>query len=408
MTPAAKPPLPRLTRPREGRMIAGVAQGLAEHLRLEPWHVRIGLLVLCLFSGFGLLLYVVLWVLVRDVPDRDARRGLPGIGRIAVAVAAGAIVAGGAGLLHSAGALSQDRFAIPIALALLGAALMWRQADDAQRARWARRTGELPARLVGDRRGIAAIRIAGGLILVGGGVALFLALSHQLSAARNGVAATAVVLLGLAVLTGPLWWRLVSELSAERQERIRSQERAELAAHLHDSVLQTLALIQREADSPREVTRLARGQERELRTWLYRPQDAGRTRFAPALEAAAGDVEDAYGIKVEAIVVGDAELDSGLEALVQASREAVVNAAKHAGVQEISLYAELEEDAVTVFVRDRGRGFDPDAVPEDRHGLAGSIIGRMERHGGTATITSRPGAGTEVELRMRRAAEEKA
>jgi signal transduction histidine kinase len=167
-------------------------------------------------------------------------------------------------------------------------------------------------------------------------------------------------------------------------------------------VLQTLALIQRHADEPREVARLARGQERELRTWLYRPEDRQQSKLAAALESVAGEVEDAYVVQVESVDVGDAEVDEHLGALVQATREALVNAAKHAGVGTISLYAEVEPEEVTVFVRDRGAGFDPELVDSDRHGVRGSIVGRMERHGGAATIRSTIGAGTEVELSMDR------
>jgi signal transduction histidine kinase len=240
------------------------------------------------------------------------------------------------------------------------------------------------------------------VVLVAAGVGSFLLVSGTLSAARDGLVAGAAVLAGLALLSAPLWWRLVADLTEERRERIRSQERADLAAHLHDSVLQTLALIQRHSDSPREVARLARGQERELRTWLYRPEDRQQSKLAAALEAVAGEVEDAYVVQVESVVVGDAEVDDRLGAVVQATREALVNAAKHAGVGTISLYAEVEPEEVTVFVRDRGTGFDPETVGDDRHGVRGSIVGRMERHGGTAAIRSTPGSGTEVELSMDR------
>jgi len=213
------------------------------------------------------------------------------------------------------------------------------------------------------------------------------------------------------VITVPWWVRLVRDLGEERRERIREAERAEIAAHLHDSVLQTLALIQRQSDSPREVARLARGQERELRSWLYGaggyrrvgspddpPLGAGLT---DALAAAAGEVEDTYALTVRPVVVGgDLPLDDRLRALVLAAREAMVNAAKHAGVDEVSMYAEVESDEVNVFVRDRGAGFDPDAVPDDRHGLADSVRGRMTRHGGAVRVRSRPGEGTEVHLCM--------
>jgi signal transduction histidine kinase len=214
--------------------------------------------------------------------------------------------------------------------------------------------------------------------------------------------------------------RLVRELGEERRERIVESERAEIAAHLHDSVLQTLALIQRQAADPREVQRLARGQERELRNWLYGPTGYGRggtkvatldEQLSVALGAAAAEVEDTYAVTVNPVFVGDAPLDDALRALVLAAREAIVNAAKHAGVGEISVYVEVEssgddtadgrpdEDAVVhVFVRDRGKGFDPDTVPEDRHGLADSIRRRVERHHGSVRLRSAPGEGTEVHL----------
>jgi len=223
-------------------------------------------------------------------------------------------------------------------------------------------------------------------------------------------------LVGVGVITVPWWLRLVRDLDDERGARIRDQEREEIAAHLHDSVLQTLALIQRQAGDAREVLRLSRSQERELRSWLYGP--AGYTTGRPAvpgeqlaaatvsvaLAEAAGEVEDTYAVQVTPVAVGDVAMDSEMHALVAAAREAMVNAAKHSGVAEISLYAEVEDGtdspAVTVFVRDRGKGFDPARVGADRRGLAESVRGQMDRHGGQATVRSTPGEGTEVELRM--------
>ena len=213
--------------------------------------------------------------------------------------------------------------------------------------------------------------------------------------------AVVVTVIGLALITGPWWMRMVTELGEERRERIRSQERAEIAAHLHDSVLQTLALIQRNAASPREVARLARGQERELRTLLY-DMRTPTGQLADGLKTAAGEVEDDYAITVDVVVVGDAPMDANLAAVVAASREALVNAAKHAGVDTVSLYAEVEDDAVEVYVRDRGTGFDLDDVAGDRQGVRGSIIGRVERHGGQVTVRTAAGSGTEVEIRMAR------
>jgi signal transduction histidine kinase len=225
------------------------------------------------------------------------------------------------------------------------------------------------------------------------------------------------------VLTVPWWLRLVRDLGEERKARIRAAERAEIAAHLHDSVLQTLALIQKQAETPREVRRLARGQERQLRTWLYGASGYGRAGFggttpqggafedlagggptmlSEAIAEACGAVEDTFAITVQQVVVGDCPLDERLTALVHATREAVVNAAKHAGVGEVSVYAEVEPGRVHVFIRDRGKGFDPETVPADRHGLANSIRGRMERHGGEVVLRTALGEGTEIQLHVPR------
>jgi signal transduction histidine kinase len=211
------------------------------------------------------------------------------------------------------------------------------------------------------------------------------------------------IVVALALILTPLWFRLAKSLAEEREARIRSQERAELGAHLHDSVLQTLALVQRRADDPRAVAALARRQERELRTWLSGTREsAAWESLAGALTAAAAEVEDAHGVAVEVVAVGDARLDGGGEAIVAAAREALVNAAKFAGERPIAVYAEADEARVQVFVRDRGPGFDPEAVPADRQGLRESIVGRTERAGGRAFVRSTPGEGTEVELLLER------
>ena len=395
----AAPP-PRLYRAADGRVVAGVAQGLANHLAVKPLYVRIAFAVLATFNGFGIVVYLALWAVVPqqpvspDAPPRPRRAVERGSALALVAVAAGGLL-----LARGVPILGNNILLVPLLLAGAGLAVLWSQADKDQRDRW-RRISLFETEPT--RRSIAIVRFVGGAILVAAGVGSFLLLSGTLSAARDGLVAGVAVLAGLALLTAPLWWRLVADLSEERRERIRSQERADLAAHLHDSVLQTLALIQRHSDEPREVARLARGQERELRTWLYRPEDRQESKLAAALEAVAGEVEDAYVVQVESVVVGDAEVDDRLGAVVQATREALVNAAKHAGVGTISLYAEVEPAEVTVFVRDRGAGFDPELVDEDRHGVRGSIVGRMERHGGKAMIRSTVGTGTEVELTMDR------
>jgi signal transduction histidine kinase len=195
-------------------------------------------------------------------------------------------------------------------------------------------------------------------------------------------------------------WHTFGQLRAKREGRIREQERAEVAAMVHDQVMHTLALIQRNAADTKTVQRLARGQERSLRNWLYRPAASPSEQFAAALEQVAAEVEDTYAIEVETVVVGDREVDEKVGALIAAAREAVVNAARHAKVQTVSLYAEAEPEQLSVFVRDRGTGFDPSTVEDHRHGVRGSIIGRMDRHGGRAEIRSEPGAGTEVRLIM--------
>ena len=396
----AAPP-PRLYRAADGRVVAGVAQGLANHLAVKPLYVRIAFAVLATFNGFGLVVYLALWAVVPqepvapDAPPRPRRRAF----ERGTALALVALAAGGLLLARGVPVLGNNILLVPLLLAGAGLAVLWSQADKDQRDRWRRMS---LFETEPTRRSVAIVRFVGGAMLVAAGVGSFLLLSGTLSAARDGLVAGVAVLAGLALLTAPLWWRLVAELTEERRERIRSQERADLAAHLHDSVLQTLALIQRHSDEPREVARLARGQERELRTWLYRPENRQESKLAAALEAVAGEIEDAYVVQVESVVVGDAEVDDRLGAVVQATREALVNSAKHAGVETISLYAEVEPTEVTVFVRDRGAGFDLDLVDDDRHGVRGSIVGRMERHGGNVTIRSTVGAGTEVELTMDR------
>jgi signal transduction histidine kinase len=236
-----------------------------------------------------------------------------------------------------------------------------------------------------------------------GAAIIFLQANNALGAVRDVVLAGVVIAIGLALILTPWWLRLVRTLSAERGERIRSQERAEVAAHLHDSVLQTLTLIQRRAQDPQAVAGLARSQERELRAWLQgRRRDDADSALAGALEAAAAEVEDAHGVAIEVVAVGDCPLDERAGAVVAAAREALVNAAKFARDAPISLYAEVTDSRMHVFVRDRGPGFELDAVPADRHGVRESIVGRMERNGGSAFVHAN-GSGTEVELVMERA-----
>jgi signal transduction histidine kinase/phage shock protein PspC (stress-responsive transcriptional regulator) len=252
---------------------------------------------------------------------------------------------------------------------------------------------------VPGERAAAVSRTGIGIALVVAAGIVFLQATGALSAARDVLLAFVVAVVVLGVILAPWILRLVRSLTSERAERIRSQERAEVAAHLHDSVLQTLALVQHRSHEPAAVAQLARRQERELRAWLAgRPAPEQAATVEAALEAAAADVEEHHGVPVEVVAVGDRPLDGDAEAVVAAAREAMTNAAKFGGGATVDVYAEASDGRLEVFVRDRGPGFDPASVPDDRRGVRESIVGRMERHGGRATIRSAPGAGTEVEL----------
>ena len=265
-----------------------------------------------------------------------------------------------------------------------------------------------PPGRVADRRMLAGmvaalIQVVLGVGLVVAGIAVFFVATPSVKSPGAGILAAAAIAVGLVNVFGPWWWRLTHDLGAERQQRIRSQERAEVAAHIHDSVLQTLALIQRNAADARTVSTLARSQERELRAWLYgAPAEESPESLAAAIQRVSDEIEDLHRVTVETVAVGDCPVDERVVALVSASREALANAARHSGAACVSVYFEVEPDQVTVFVRDRGKGFEPDHVPQDRRGIADSILWRMDRHGGKAVIRSHPGEGTEVELVMPR------
>jgi signal transduction histidine kinase len=293
----------------------------------------------------------------------------------------------------------------PVIAAGAGALILWDQADPGLRNRLAAsplaRTRPAVCWLAQDRRTWARGLLGG--LLVAGGIIGFLASRGQLSAARHGLAAMAAIIIGLSVIAAPWLLSLLRELDAERRQRIRSDERAELAAHVHDSVLHTLTLIQHSADDPRQVRRLARSQQRQLRSWLqYGHHGAAAVTLASELARVAGEVEDTHGTAIEVVCVGDMELGERTSATILAAREAMVNAARHSGAPQIAVYAEAEPDRVTIFIRDRGRGFDPNSIPVGRMGIRQSIIGRMERCGGRATVRAAPGTGTEVELQLAR------
>jgi signal transduction histidine kinase len=357
--------LPRLRRAEREGALAGVCAGIAKSVRVDATLVRLTFALLAFAGGAGIAAYGGAWLALapEDGPPPSPRRRL--LGFVALAIA-GAIALRGFGFSDS---------------------LIW------------------PAALCGAgillARGRTGALFVAGLSLVAVGVILFVD-QNATAHGRDAAFQSSAVAIALLLILGPWAWRLAAERDAERTGRIRSQERAEMAARVHDSVLQTLALVQREAGNPRRVAALARRQERELRSWLY--PDAGAAAgggLASAMDAAAAEVEELHGVPVELVRTGDVPLDDRVDALVLAAREAMSNAARHSGADQVSAFVDVGEDEIAIFVRDRGCGFDPDAIPADSHGIAESIRARMTRAGGTATLTSSPD-GTEVELRLGR------
>jgi signal transduction histidine kinase/phage shock protein PspC (stress-responsive transcriptional regulator) len=458
----ADPPYRRLYRSPHGRVLGGVAHGLAVHLGLPVRWVRLAFVLLFFAQGIGALLYAAFWFVVpigigepapgaatqwayvngafvrvgaggarpagptkgrsrgiarlRELlqgtflgaPDPAGPGGAPATGEGSATGRAGgagqlvallALVVGVIALLNALHIQTAKPYVWPLLTIGVGVALVWRQADD---SRWQRWFGLDQ----GSKRRSAFVRVTAGVLLVVVGIVAFLVLQGSGSTLASVVEASAAVLAGMLVLIGPYALRMWQDLGAERTARIRAQERAEIAAHVHDSVLHTLTLIQRRAEDPKEVLRLARAQERELRLWLYRPDavaEAAPDTLAEHVRAVVAEVEDRHGVPVELVCVGDCPMDERIAAQMQAAREAMVNAAKYGGGGPVQVYAEVEGRTVSVFVRDHGPGFDPDTVPEDRMGVRESIVGRMRRHGGTARVRPAAGGGTEVELEMERA-----
>ncbi len=413
-----------LSRDTRNGMLGGVSAGIANRLGIDPLIVRLAFVAAALAGGLGIGVYILAWLLLPADSDPDAAplsdrfRG----GRSSVEVALGAAFLLLAVLLavRELGLWFSDALVWPAVLVAAGAALIWRQSlgggteqeQTEQHPSIARRPVPAPTPTptpqAAVERAAVVSRIGLGIALVIAAGLVFLQTTDSLSAARDVVLAVLVVVIALAVIFAPWILRLVRSLSAERAERIRSQERAEMAAHLHDSVLQTLALVQKRADSPRDVATLARRQERELRAWLSDrplPGAAAANQFVAALEQAAQEIEESHGVAVQVVAVGDRALDDPANAVVAAAREAIVNAAKFGGGSPVDVYVEASDDRLAVFIRDRGPGFAPSAVPPDRRGLRESIVGRMERHGGQAHVRSTPGEGTEVELVLEKGAQ---
>jgi signal transduction histidine kinase/phage shock protein PspC (stress-responsive transcriptional regulator) len=388
-----------------------VAAAVAARTGLELSVVRLALVVLTPVTyGVVTMIYLLAWLLI---PAAGCDRGIghkAGADRRGIALAAGSasllivllITANiiGAGWFGSVGWL--------LVIDLVCLVLIWRNGDDQEQTAIRRLVEPLFALEGSPRRRATVLRVVIAAVLLIAGVAI-LGSAHESLKMLRPLGGLALVIAAIAVILGPWWLGIARNLVDERQARIRAEERADMASRVHDSVLQTLAMIQRRADQPQQVIQLARAQERELRAWLFDGQAPGslggeETTLAAGVRLIQQEVEAQHGMTVEAVTVSDCDLDENLGALLAAAREATVNAAKWSGAEVVSLFAEVEPEAVSLFVRDRGRGFDPAAVPGDRKGLAESVHARMSRRGGTATVRSAPGQGTEVSLTMPRAA----
>ncbi|WP_165164560.1 PspC domain-containing protein [Corynebacterium qintianiae] len=381
--PGRSRPYPRFARYRSGRIVAGCAAGLAAHLGVDVKWVRVFFALVSFASGLGLILYAMLWVFTPL--EQGEGTGAQGDWPRAVYVLLAAVGLAGSIMSMSLVSGAGGAFAFILGVVAVGAVVAWQAYD----------------RGMSSASNVVALAL--GIVLVTGGV-LAIALLGDNAGTAGIVVAVLASMFGFSLLVIPLIVRLASSLVEERQAKAVADQRAEIASRLHDSVLQTLALIQKRAGDADEVARLARGQERELRSWLFSAEDKADERATStvfvALNKAAGEVEDLFGVVIRPVSVGeDVAFTEATEPVVLAAREAMMNSAKHAGVDSLDVYAENLAGELSVFVRDRGSGFDPAAVPVDRHGVRDSIVGRMERSGGSAVIRSSRSEGTEVELR---------
>jgi len=350
-------------------VLAGVCSGIGERLGVDPTLVRLAFAFLAFAAGAGIVAYLGAWALL-PAPGTTSVSRRRRIGGTILLILAAILALHGVGLAGS--------LVWPLALVAAGLVVA---------------------------AGSASLGLSDGTARVVAAVLVFCAVLVFIGENTRGTATTLLapgaVAVALILVLGPWAFRLARERDAERAERIRTQEREELAARVHDSVLQTLALIQREPNDPRRVATLARRQERELRAWLYPSTESAQDgTLAGAVVAAAAEIEELHGVRVEVVRTGDAPLDDRTRALVLAAREAMANASKHSGVAEVSVFLDADTKHVALFVRDRGSGFDPEKVADDRRGIAESIRGRMERVGGVVRIVSSPGEGTEVELEL--------
>jgi len=371
-------------------MLTGVAAGIGERIGIRPIYVRAAFLSATLAGGVGLVVYILAALVVpeTDRPETDTSTYPPTTTQQKIGV--GAIFVAGMLVLQTVG-LWIGPVTWPIVLTLFGLAI----AIDTSGFNYERSLEGV----VGSARRPWWVVLAG-LAIMAAGLAFVLTSLDALQSMGALVVAVIVTLVGSLIVGGPWLWSLAQDLGTERRARIRSEERAEMAAHLHDSVLQSLALIQR-TDDPKRMVTLARAQERDLRGWLYDPEASDVESLRGALGGAAARVEEAHDVPVSVVVVGDGDLPRDKRvALVGAATEAMMNAAQHSGADKVSVFAEASGDATDLFVTDQGSGFDADAVDDDRKGISESIRGRMSRHGGTADIETGIGAGTEVHLTM--------
>ncbi len=364
-------------------------------------------LVLFGLASFGVAAYVLAWLLVpaQDESESIGARAVSDGRGLAIAVSLVPLLVVTLLVASALQAPYVGSLAWPFFVSVAGLVLIWRNGSDHERLLMRRAVTPIVEIGTGMSRSWTGVawRVAIGVALAAGGVAA-LTVGHR-NALSRPLGGVVLVLGALVVVFGPWWLNVARQLVSERQARLRAEERADLASRVHDSVLQTLAMIQRSAGDPQRVAQLARAQERELRTWLFEGRDPGsfdgelRT-IAAVVRRIQTDVESAHGTRVEAVVVGDGPLSDDVEALLAAGREATVNAAKWSGADVVSLFVEVEGGKVSLFVRDRGRGFDRHAVGKDRRGISESIEGRMARAGGDATIRTAPDQGTEVELNL--------
>lgn len=380
-----------------------MAGGLAEHFGVPSWTVRIAFLLATLIGGTGLMAYALLWLFLPLGPDAAGasaagrRGGGPGLDLTGVL----GILSLGLGILLALSALGLPiRVSLwgPVLIVAAGAVVLWRQSDELRTVGQRARSGAGIQATAGlsDRQGWVRALVGFGLVLLG----LFAVIGPQVDLVSTGwsLAAVGALLSGVVIIALPWLSTWLKGLEAQRYAAARAEERAAMAARVHDSVLQTLTLIQRRAADPTEVARLARSEERALRSWLYAPRGASGSLSAQLTEMVAATEAD-YDVRIDLVTVGDAVVDDRLAALVAATGEAVVNAAKHAGAPA-SVYAEVDDEQVEVNVRDRGCGFDPESVGRDRHGVRESIVGRMAAVGGSASVRSESGSGTEVRLAL--------